>query len=85
MRPILCLTKPGRWLANGKPEPDKIIHLYQTPTELTLCVASYISDRWHVFDAYRAYVETLNGFEGNSLHLDVVRSALLGGFVWSVI
>ena len=81
----LYLTKPGRWLANGKKESDKVIQLYQLPTERTVCVAGYISERWHVFDMYRTYVETCNGFQGDSLHLDDVRAALLGGFVWSVI
>ena len=82
MSRILCLTKPGRWLAHGKKEPDKIVHLHLVPAELTLCVASYISDRWHVFDVYRAYVESV---QGDSLHLDDVRDALLDGFIWCVI
>lgn len=44
-------------------------------------------DNWTVGqepDAYRAYVKTLNGFEGDNIHIDDVRDALLDGFVWSV-
>lgn len=77
----LCLTKPGQHRKKGKPEPDKIVHLFQMPTEVTLAVVPFISERWRVFDVYRTYVESV---QGDSLHLDDVRDALLGGFVWSV-
>lgn len=77
----LCLSKPGQPRKNGKLGPRTIVHLFQLPTDVTLAIIPFISERWRVFDVYCSYVKSTHG---PTLHLDDVRDALHNGFIWGV-